>query len=77
MGNWNTWFWSTFDNRRYGFRRVAKINPYKVKCKCGYTLGFIYNKPQICPGCNNYVYPDKKQEFREKLMKEIRKNEEN
>lgn len=78
MGWFSTWNWSTFDNMRYGFKRYGKVDPIRIKCKnCGYVLQFIYHKKQICPMCNNYVYPDGKEEFREKLKKEIKKNEKN
>ena len=73
-----SWFWSSFDNMNFGFKRSAKVNPIIRQCKnCGYKIGFIYHKPLICPMCHYFVYPDDKYEFREKLKKEIKKNEEN
>ena len=66
---------STFDNRIYGFKRVAEVIPQKVKCKCGYTLSFIYHKKQICPVCLNYVYPTKRDEFKDKLKIKIKEKE--
>lgn len=78
MSNWNTWFWSSFDNMRYGFKRYGAIDPIRIKCKCcGYTLQFIYHKKQLCPVCKNYVYPDEREYFKARLKKEIKKNEEN
>lgn len=58
---------STFSHER--------IRLLKVKCKCGHTLSFISNGKVICNHCGRMVYANKKKEFNEKLMKEIKKNE--
>ncbi len=47
----------------------------KNKCKCGHTINFIRNHYAICSHCGRKVYPNKKIEFQEKLIKELRKNE--
>lgn len=77
MGKYNTDYkYSTFDNMCYGFRRYGNIDPIRIKCRhCGYTLQFIYHKKQICPMCMNYVYPTKRDEFKEKLTRKIKENE--
>ena len=37
-----TYFNSSFDNKIFGFKRVAEVNLEKVHCKyCGYTLKFL------------------------------------
>lgn len=51
-------------------KRVNEISKYKCYCKCGHPV-VIYpmeNKVRkICKWCGNWVYIDKKIEFREKL----------
>lgn len=70
-----SFFNSSFDNNIWGFKRVAEVNPVKVHCKhCGWVLNFIYHKKQICPRCQNYVYPTKRDEFKEKLRKKLKEN---
>lgn len=49
------------------------IRLLKVKCKCGHTLSFISNHYTICSHCGRKVYPTKKTEFKDKLLKEINK----
>ena len=49
------------------------IKLLKVKCKCGHTLSFISNHYTICSHFGNKVYPSKKCEFKDKLLKEIKK----
>ena len=49
------------------------IKLLKVKCKCGHTLSFISNHYTICSHCGRKVYPTKKTEFKDKLLKEINK----
>ncbi len=46
---------------------------HKVKCKCGHTLIMIDRKSDICGWCGRKVYRNKKDEFEDKLKKEIRK----
>lgn len=71
-----SYFNSSFDNNVWGFKRVAEVNPEKVHCKhCGWTLNFIYHKKQICPRCQHYVYPTKRDEFKDKLRKKMKDNE--
>ena len=52
------------------------LNAYKntsVKCKCGHTnIIPVWEEKILCSWCKNYVYRDKKAEFKDKLIKEIR-----
>ena len=67
---------TTFGDRVYGFCREDKVNPERVHCKnCGYTLSFMYHKKQICPNCNKWVYPTKRDEFKDKLKIKIKEKE--
>ena len=51
------------------------IKLYKVKCVCGHTISFLSNYKCICNHCGRMVYASKKNEFKDKLLKEIKKNE--
>lgn len=63
--------------------KVSEIEKYsdilqglKIKCKCGYkTLIPFHVDKMICSHCGKYIYRNKKVEFKDKLMKEMRKNE--
>lgn len=55
------------------FYSHEKIRTVKVTCKCGHVLDFISNKSRYCNHCGRTVYPTKKCEFKEKLIKEINK----
>ena len=45
-----------------------------VKCKCGCSIMIpAYKDKLICRWCKNYVYRDKGEEFKQKLMREVRK----
>ena len=75
---------STFDNtlqtsygdRVYGFIRCTDVVPERVHCNnCGYTLSFMFHKKQICPNCLQYVYPTKRDEFKDKLKIKIKEKE--
>ena len=39
-----------------------------IKCICGHSV-FTMKPKEICTWCGNYVYKDKKLEFKEKLKK--------
>ena len=61
---------SSFDNNIWGFVRVQEVNPVRIKCKhCGWSVNFIVHKKRICSMCKHYVYPDDKEEFREKVKR--------
>lgn len=49
------------------------IRLYKVKCKCGHIISFLSNHYIICSYCGRKVYPTKRSEFKDKLLKEINK----
>ena len=74
--SWFNFWYSTFDCRIKGFTRTGEVNPVKRKCRCGYTISFIIPKRVICPNCKHYVYPTDKEEFRERLKKELKNEKE-
>lgn len=49
----------------------SQIVSDRLKCSCGHTFTTTKEK-HLCSWCGNYVYKDKKNEFTEKLMKEIK-----
>lgn len=54
--------------------QTSEYDKVKVICKCGTKTIFPYwVDKKICRGCRNYVYRNKKIEFKEKL-KNARKN---
>lgn len=61
------------------FKDVVKyseeVNKYKYLCECGHRV-FIHpqRNKTLCSWCGHYVYKDKKEEFKNKLLGEIRKN---
>lgn len=47
---------------------------YKVYCRCGHSLVFYpleHKNKKICSWCKNYVYINKKVEFKERLGKKL------
>lgn len=56
-------------------RTGERVNLIRVICKCGHVLTFLSKHPVSCRHCGELVYPTKKLEFRNKLMKEMRKHE--
>lgn len=55
------------------FTNILPTKYYKRKCRhCGYEMNFYVHKRKLCRVCNNYIYPDDKEEFRE-ILKEKRK----
>lgn len=63
--------------------KVSEIEKYsdilqglKTKCKCGYRMLIPFHVDKIlCSHCGKYVYRNKKTEFKDKLIKEMKKNE--
>ena len=49
------------------------LSKHKVKCKCGHTIVLLERKYAICGWCGRNVYRSKKDEFEDKLKKEIKK----
>ena len=44
-----------------------------IACKCGHKSVIpVWESKQVCSWCKNYVYRDKKEEFKHKLLKELR-----
>lgn len=63
-------------NDSYDPYTKEKIRTYRTVCGyCGHSVSFLRNQPLICSWCKHKVYPNKKSEFKDKLMKEIRKSE--
>lgn len=45
-----------------------------TKCKCGHSVAFPNKTDKvICSWCGNYVFKDKKDEFKYKLSQEMKK----
>lgn len=67
---------TSFGDRVWGFNCSSKVNLHIVHCNnCGYTLGFMFHRKQICPNCLQYVYPTKRDEFKDKLKIKIKEKE--
>lgn len=60
---------TTKEDTRY-FEERAK---YKVRCKCGHTTTMkpTTNK-RLCTWCGHYIYREKKDEFKDMLLKRIK-----
>lgn len=58
------------DKKRGDGMRVVYV---KATCKCGHVIPFLTNKFVYCRYCGRKVYPEKKSEFRDKVMNEIKK----
>lgn len=55
-------------------RQTEEYNKVKVKCKCGHKLVIpVWVDKQICSWCHHYVYRNKQLEFKEKVMREMKK----
>lgn len=54
-------------------RTGENVNLVRVKCKCGHVLTFLTEHPVVCRTCGKLVYPTKRCEFKNKLIKELRK----
>ena len=53
-------------------QEMDKLSKFRVKCKCGHTLILVSRKSEICTWCGRKVYRSKKDEFEDKLKKEIK-----
>ena len=59
-------------------RRSDSIQSITYACKCGHRMVIPANVDKlICKWCGNWVYRNKKDEFKDKLGKELKKNENN
>ena len=59
---------------------LAETARFRHKCKCGHSVviyPFEKKDKKICGWCKNYVYISKEAEFKDKLRKEISKNDNN
>ena len=57
---------------------ISRISGEEVKlersvCECGHVMSFIKPHSQTCHHCGRLVYPNKKIEFREKMLRSLRK----
>ncbi len=52
-----------------------RVNFHKVYCVCGHSINFLTNNKCICGFCGRVVYASDKAKFKDKLMKEIKRNE--
>lgn len=56
-------------------RQANEYDKVKIKCKCGHKLVIpVWVDKQVCSWCGYYVYRNKRLEFKEKLMKEMKKS---
>lgn len=53
-------------------KRMAEIDKYKYYCKCG-NSAIIYpfekRQKKLCDWCGNYIYANKREEFKDNLRK--------
>ena len=55
-------------------RQTAEYDKVKYRCSCGHRVIIPYWRDKgLCTWCHNYVYKDKKLEFKERLQNELRK----
>ena len=58
------------------FKNVLPTKYYKRKCRhCGYEMNFYVHKKKLCRVCNNYIYPDDREEFIERLKEKRKEND--
>lgn len=59
-------------------RKTNYYDKIKMKCSCGHSLVIpVFVDKQVCSWCGHYVYRDKKLEFKENLIKRLRRKDEN
>lgn len=51
------------------FKRMSEN---KVKCRCGHSQLVLYDK-QLCRWCGNWVFKNKKEEFKHRVKENIRR----
>lgn len=64
----------TFEKDTKMFNSFSKI---KVSCKCSHTIVMIASDRVICSHCGNWVYKDKKTEFKYKIAEKMKQMERN
>lgn len=60
------------------FREVEKIHKMytknSIKCKCGHSISFSScEERKLCSWCGNFVYKNKRDQFKYDLTKELNK----
>lgn len=66
---------SHYNNHRDGFFGAKLPEKHKRKCHhCGYEMNFYVHKKKLCRVCNNYIYPDDREEFIERLKEKRKEN---
>ena len=58
-------------------KEISRISGEEIKleravCECGHVLSFIRPHAQICKHCGRLVYPNKRIEFKDKMMRKLR-----
>ena len=51
---------------------LREKNKYKFRCKCGHSVTiypFEKYQKKLCHWCSNYIYANKKEEFKDNLRK--------
>lgn len=52
------------------------LSLYKVRCKCSHTMYMPYNVNKVvCNYCGNFVYKNKREEFKDTLKKVLKRKE--
>lgn len=64
-----------FNERKNNNRRFLKVlSEYKVKCKrCGHVVIMIKRNWMMCNWCGAKIYKNGKEEFKDKIRKELKK----
>ena len=60
---------SRFNEDTKYFDEVYKL---KVKCKCGHTQT-VFKDKTICDWCGSWIFRDKKDEFKYRMLEKIRR----
>lgn len=50
-----------------------EISKHKIKCSCGHVFATMKEK-DLCSWCGKYVYKNKKNEFKEKMIQEMKRS---
>ena len=55
-------------------RMTEEYDKVKYMCKCGHKVVISHNKTKsLCDWCGNYVFKDKKDEFKYRVKERIKK----
>ena len=56
-------------------RQSKEYDKVKFRCNCGHRVIIPYWEDKgLCSWCKNYVYKDKRVEFKDRLKEQIRRN---